>query len=139
MQAYCRRLAPQEVDHEFLWLLVSLGTVAGLALWFAARLPTPHCAFRELTGLPCLTCGATRAAKQFLHGHFAASFLFNPLAFFVYCGVVLFDLYAVAVLITRAPRIRLGHLTSTEKLLARSVAIVCLVSNWSYLLIVRPF
>ena len=139
MQAHRRALAPQEVDHELLWLLVSLGTVAGLALWFAARLPTPHCAFRELTGLPCLTCGATRAANQFLHGHFAASFFFNPLAFLVYCGVVVFDLYAIAVLITRAPRIRVGHLTSAEKHLTRSLAIVCLVSNWFYLLTVRPF
>lgn len=139
MPSYRRPLAPQETDHELLWLLVSLGTFSSAALWFAARLPTPQCLFHSLTGLPCPTCGATRAAYQFLHGHFAASFFFNPLAFLTFCAVVIFDLYAVAVLMTRAPRFRLRNLTPAEKLLARGVAITLLAGNWLYLLTTRPY
>jgi len=139
MQSYRRPLAPQEIDHELVWLVVSLGGFLGLAVWFAARLPTPHCTFHSLTGLPCLTCGATRSAYQFLHGHFAASFLFNPLAFVTYCAVIAFDLYALAVLVTRAPRLRLGKFSRTEKCLARTAVIVLLAAHWTYLLTARPF
>ncbi len=137
---YCRRrLAPQELDHELLWLLVSSGAFLGLAFWLSARLPMPQCAFRSLTGLPCPTCGATRAALQFIHGHFAASFRFNPLAFLAFCALIAFDFYALVVLLTRAPRLRLGNFSRTEKLAARSATVILLAGNWLYLLVVRPF
>lgn len=134
MQVCRRSLAPRELDHELLWLLVSLGTCSLAALWFAARLPTPHCFFRAVTGLPCPTCGATRAAYLFLHGHFAASFSFNPLAFLTFIALLVFDLYAVTVLTTRAPRFRVQSFSPAEKLLCRVVAISLLAGNWLYLL-----
>lgn len=137
MQARRRSLAPREVDHELLWLLVSLGTGASLAFWFAAGLPTPACVFHSLTGLPCPTCGSTRAAYHFLHGHFAVSFLFNPLAFLAFCGLVIFDLYALAVLLARAPRFRLQHFSPADKWLLRSLALTLFAGNWLYLLTTR--
>ena len=139
MQASRRSLAPEETDHELIWLLVSLGGAIVLALWLTARLPTPQCAFYSLTGLPCLTCGATRSAFHFLHGDFVTSFLFNPLAFLAFCGIVLFDFYALAVLITGAPRVRFSDFSSAQKRLLRGAAILLLVANWLYLLIARPF
>jgi hypothetical protein len=136
---YChRRLAPHEFDHELLWLLVSLGAFVSLTFWLAARLPTPQCAFHSLTGLPCPTCGATRAALQFLHGHFAASLFFNPLAFFGYCAIALFDLYAAGVLFLRSPRLRVSNFTRAEKLVIRGSIVALFVGNWLYLLVARP-
>ncbi len=137
MQVNRHSLAPSEIDHELLWLLVSLGTLTLAAFWFAARLPTPHCAFHSLTGLPCPTCGATRAAYQFLHGHFAASFFFNPLAFLAYWTVIAFDLYAVMVLMARAPRFRLKNFSGAQKLFLRSLTVALLLGNWFYLLATR--
>jgi hypothetical protein len=137
MQAYRRPLAPREIDHELLWLLLSLGTFVLLAVWLAARLATPQCAFHALTGFPCPTCGATRAAFQFLHGHFAASFRFNPLAFLAFCAVAVYDVYALVVLTTRAPRLRLSNFSPGEKLLVRCATVVLLAGNWLYLLTAR--
>ncbi|MEO7725478.1 MAG: DUF2752 domain-containing protein [Chthoniobacterales bacterium] len=134
MQVVRRSLAPREFDHELLWLLVSLGTVIAAVFWFAARLPMPQCAFHSLTGLPCPTCGATRAAAHFLHGHFAAAFFFNPLAFLAYCTLVTFDLYALIVLLTRAPRLRFRNFSAADKWLFRFLAFVVLAGNWLYLL-----
>ena len=134
MQLYRHQITAQEIDHELIWLLVSLGALLGFALWFAARLPMPQCVFHTLTGLPCITCGATRSAFQFLHGHFVASLVFNPLAFITFCSVTIFDLYAVAVLITRAPRFRLINFTNAEKLLVRGGGVALLAGNWLYLL-----
>ena len=138
MQLYRHQITAQEIDHELIWLLVSLGAFLGLALWFAARLPMPQCVFHALTGLPCVTCGATRSAFQFLHGHFVASLFFNPLAFLAFCSVHVFDLYALVILTTRAPRFRFGNFTRSEKLLVRGGVIILLAANWLYLLTVRP-
>ena len=137
MQLYRHQITAQEIDHELIWLLVSLGTLLGFALWFAARLPMPQCVFHTLTGLPCVTCGATRSAFEFLHGHFVASLVFNPLACITFCSVTIFDLYAVAVLITRAPRFRLINFTDAEKLLVRGGGVALLAGNWLYLLTTR--
>jgi len=134
MQLHWRKPAPQELDYELLWLTVSLGAGLALAAWLAARLPTPRCTFHSLTGLPCVTCGATRAGIQFFHGHFGTSFLFNPLAFLAYCGLIVFNLYALGVVLTRAPRLRFGDFSPSEKFAARSIAVALLAANWLYLL-----
>jgi len=39
----------------------------------------PVCLFHQTTGLLCPGCGALRATHQFLHGHVAAAFRFNPM------------------------------------------------------------
>ena len=137
MQLHWRKLAPQEIDHELVWLTVSLGAGCALAVRLAVQLPTPRCVFHSLTGLPCLTCGATRAAIQFFHGHFGVSLLFNPLAFLVFCGLVLFDLYAATVLAMRAPRLRIASFSRAEKNLMRATAIFLLACNWLYLMTTR--
>lgn len=139
MQVLRRPLARREIDHELLWLLVSLGGFLVLALWLQARLPVPRCLFHDLTTWPCPTCGATRAAWQFLHGHFATSFHFNPLAFLACCAILAFDLYALLVLLCRVPRFRLVGFTRGEKVFLRGAALALLFGNWLYLLSARPF
>lgn len=139
MELQRRPLARLEIDYELLGLLLSLGGAVILLVWLSAHLPVPRCVFHDLTSLPCPTCGATRAAWQFLHGNFAASLRFNPLAFFVYGAIGLFDIYAVLVLLCAVPRIRCHNFTAAEKLLVRVVTVSLLLGNWSYLLLARPF
>ena len=134
MQIACRQLTVSEIDHELLWLSVSLGGLIAAALWFALHLPWPHCVFHELTGLPCLTCGATRAAMQFFHGNFLVALKWNPLAFAGLCAVSMFDVYAAVVLATRAPRLRIAYLTSIEKSFGRMLVVALFLLNWVYLL-----
>jgi Protein of unknown function (DUF2752) len=134
MQIARRRLAPGQLDHERIWLSISVSSLAVMAAWFALGLPWPRCVFHDLTGRPCPTCGATRATTQFLHGHFLAALRWNPLVFAALCALSIFNLYALAVLITRAPRLRIAHITATERNLLRAVIVALLVLNWVYLL-----
>jgi Protein of unknown function (DUF2752) len=130
-----RRLAPGELDHELIWLSASLVSLALAAAWLTMGLPWPLCAFHDVTRLPCLTCGMTRCGIQFFHGHFLAALKWNPLIFTALCGVIAFDVYALAVLVARAPRLRIYFLNDRSKKFLRVSVFWALALNWAYLLL----
>jgi hypothetical protein len=134
MQVSCRHLGSNETDHELIWLTVSLASLGIAALWFWLGLPWPRCVFNELTGLPCVTCGMTRSGIEFFHGRFLAALKWNPLVFAFLCGVTAFDVYAFAVVTTRAARFRIVFRSQAEKQYARRIVIAALALNWIYLL-----
>ena len=133
MRITARHLVPGEIDQELI-LLSATAVSLGLAVsWFALGLPWPRCVFHDLTGLPCVTCGMTRSAIQFLHGHFFAALKWNPLVFALLWGVVAFDLYALVTLAMRGPRLRIVF-RQAERKYARGVIVAVLALNWFYLL-----
>jgi hypothetical protein len=134
MRLRLRCLAPSEIDHELIWLSVSLVSLGLVAAWLTVGLPWPRCAFHEITGLPCVTCGMTRCAIQFFHGHFVAALRWNPLVFTALCVLTAFDLYAFAMLATRGPRLRICFHKQTAKTFVRVAITSALVLNWIYLL-----
>jgi hypothetical protein len=134
MQIFARRLDRGELDHELVWLGASLASLALAAAWFWLGLPWPSCVFHALTGLPCVTCGMTRCAIQFFHGHFLAALKWNPLVFTALCGLTAFNLYAFATFIMRGPRLRICLYTEKAKTFVRIAVISALVLNWIYLL-----
>ena len=132
----CRRqLDSGDVDHELIWLSVSVSSLGAAALWLALGLPWPVCLFHQLTGLPCVTCGMTRSGIQFFHGHFLAALQWNPFVFAVLCGVMGFDVYALATVVARTPRLRIQLLTQRAKTFLRVSVISALALNWIYLLL----
>ena len=49
------------------------------------------CLFRTVTGLPCMTCGMTRAFHALSHGHLQEALAFHPLSL-VFYGLTIFHL-----------------------------------------------
>ena len=86
MRFSVRRLVPGELDHELIWLSVSVLSLGLAAMWLTMGLPWPRCVFHDLTQLPCVTCGMTRCGIQFFHGHFLAALQWNPFVFTILCG-----------------------------------------------------
>jgi hypothetical protein len=127
-------MAPEDFDHELVWLAVSAAALICGAVWLGLGLPGPRCPFLALTGYPCLTCGATRCAIAFLHGNLFVAWSWNPLAFVALCGVALFDLYAILVLLGRSPRLRVVDWTRAEKNAVRIAVVALIAANWIYLL-----
>jgi hypothetical protein len=134
MRLVWRRRSGNGPDHELIWLTVSVAALAGGATWMGLALPLPRCAFFAVTGLPCLTCGATRSAIAFLHGDFLLALGWNPLAFVAFCAVIAFDFYAAIVLVLQRPRLRIVDWSIPQKNAARIAAISLLALNWMYLL-----
>ena len=127
-------MAEHETNHEAIWLAVSAGALAAASIWLALGLPWPICVFHDLTGLPCLTCGATRCTMALLHGNVTTAWWWNPLAFLALGGLALFDLYALTVLLFRAPRLRIVALTQRVKNFTRLAVVIALALNWIFLL-----
>lgn len=134
MRLLWRGRSAHEPDHELIWLGVSATSIAGGVVWLAMALPWPRCPFLAVTGLPCVTCGATRCAIAFLHGDFLSALRWNPLAFVAFCALIAFDLYAAIVLVGRMPRLRIVAWTVAEKNRARIAMLSLLALNWLYLL-----
>jgi hypothetical protein len=132
-----RRLHPGEIDHEALWLAVSVATIVGAWFWLYLALPVPDCAFHRFTGLPCPTCGMTRCLRYTLHRDWWAAAGINPLAFLGYGAVALYDVYSATVLLFRLPRLRLDTIPTRLGRIVRYTVIVTLLGNWAWLVWMR--
>src|SRR5262249_1942185 len=135
MQFSVRRLVPCELHHELIWLSASTLSLGFAAAWLTLGFPWPHCLFHELTSLPCITCGMTRCAIQFFHGHFLAALQWNPFVFAVLCGVIAFDVYALAAVVGRTQRLRIHVFTQRAETCFRVSGIPALPPNCAFFLL----
>lgn len=64
--------------------ILSVALMTGLILVaYAAGIVL--CPLKRLTGIPCPTCGATRAVLTLVQGQFVGALQINPLVIFVLC------------------------------------------------------
>ncbi len=113
--------------------IVCLLALGGLRLAVAWDLPLPACRFHAVTGLPCMSCGSTRAALALTHGEWLEALRLNPLAVAAFLAVTVAFLLGCADAafgsrLLAAARQRLGRLPGW-RLLAAAVAL-----NWLYLI-----
>ena len=130
---FYRDLSDSRSRHEEVILFVSVYCAAAAALWVRLGLPTPSCPFHELTGIPCLTCGVTRAIYALLSFDLSGAFCLNPLFVIVLALISLYDLYAIAVL-AGFPRLSL-EISRREGTACRVICVFAIVSNWGWLLV----
>jgi hypothetical protein len=117
-----------------IWGAVALA--AAVLVHFATPLAPllPHCLFRELTGLPCPTCGTAHAALALARLDLPHALAFNPLATL---GALVFLVGGVA-----AAAASLAGRPLTEPRLSgpapRSAALLAVAANWAWLLLHPP-
>jgi hypothetical protein len=112
-----------------------IGLLAGVAILVLRldRLPFSVCVFRGLTGLPCPTCGSTRALGQLFLLDFAGALALNP---FTTVAAVVIAAWAVADLALLRRRSALGlEVEPRLALRLRVGALILFLANWVYLLI----
>jgi hypothetical protein len=80
---YCAAVVPQHVRHRDLRLLAG-GVLAAAAVWpLLPAHPPLSCPLRNVTGIPCPLCGATRAVVAAVEGDVWASLRYNPIGVLV--------------------------------------------------------
>lgn len=116
------------------WLVVPF-LVVGLALVAAAAwlpdllLRVAHCPWRDLTGIPCPTCGGTEAAVNLAHGHWGAAWRANPVAPALVFGLAVWVAWALVATGVPALRVRV-RLGPGEAKAARIGAALLLLLLW---------
>ncbi len=95
------------------------------------RLPFAICAFKAFTGLPCPTCGSTRAAAHLARLDLAGALALNPLATAAAAALVAWGLLDL-VLMARGRALGLEVSPPVARVL-RVAAVAALLANWAYL------
>jgi hypothetical protein len=112
------------------------GVVALVCLALAPLAPrlageAPACPVKTLSGLPCPSCGATRATLALAGGAPLAALGANPLVTLAWTALIVGGLVALAMAVCDAP---LPSLPRRLPLGARLGVVALLVANWLYLL-----
>ena len=91
------------------------------------------CPLRRYTGIPCFTCGSTRAILALVSGDFKTAFLTQPLIVSLVCfaaPVIVFNVFAAVT----QKRIILMSLVRKEKIGLAIILFAATLANWLYLL-----
>jgi hypothetical protein len=125
--------SPDRLDRQVadLWGVAALGAIALLPFSRTFLSALPLCPLRSLTGLPCPTCGATRAAEAMLGGHVLDAVLYNPL---VTLAAIAFLVVGIAAPMWIRSGGRLPSLPATPPVPARIAIALGLVGNWAWVL-----
>ncbi len=95
------------------------------------HLSVNFCVFKSLTGLPCPTCGTTRALGRLFALDLPGALAMNPLAASVAFGLLAWGLADLALL--RRGRSLAVDVSPRLALAIRVAAVVAVVLNWAYL------
>ena len=128
------RSRPEAVEERriaLLWLTAVLSSLALRPLWLALAPNLRPCIFRSLTGIPCPTCGTTRAATAFLSGDLSGAFIANPLA--ALAGVV-FVVGGIVAGIWAIARWPVPRTENPFPLWLRISLVGTIAANWAYLI-----
>src|SRR5690606_1481945 len=113
-------------------LIAIWGSLVGFIQWFGQQLPEAPviCHLRLFTGIPCPTCGSTRALMAILDGRPLDAFLFNPLMFVLGLATALI----LGVRLIWGKQLLL-QLSAPQKNGAWVVAVVVFFFNWGYVIV----
>jgi hypothetical protein len=90
------------------------------------------CPLRGLAGIPCATCGMTRAFVHLAHGDLARAFAASPLGAVLAAGAWLYALADLARLAMGAP---FPAASPRALRAAAALGIAALLANWAWLLV----
>jgi hypothetical protein len=122
----------EERQLALLWFAASVSAIVLRPLWLAAAPHLHACVFRSLTGIPCPSCGTTRAATAFLEGDLMTAFINNPLA--ALAGLLFVVGAPIAVIWTTA-KMSIPSLSNPLPPWVRIGAVFLIAANWLYLIV----
>jgi hypothetical protein len=110
--------------------------VSGLIAWawFKVGLPIPGCAFKEMTGVPCPTCGTTRMLRALFAGELWEAFLWNPLLLLACVAVGLWMMVSAYLRLSGRRGLRIA-LERWERWTLRIAGGLAILAGWGYLIL----
>jgi hypothetical protein len=122
----------EERQLAWLWGVAAACLLVLRPFWLALAPFAPACPFRSITGIPCPTCGTTRAAVALLNGRVGDALAINPLATAAGLTFLLGGLLAPAWVTLRLP---IPEVPVPLPRWARAAIVAVLLASWAYLMV----
>ncbi len=129
------RLRPatrEERQLAMLWSAAAISAVILRPIWIVIAPHLGSCTFRNLTGIPCPSCGTTRTALALLNFEFSSALAVNPLGTLVAVAFILGGGLALIWVLLRGP-IPTFNLSWSRWWTASVVGVILI--NWMYLIL----
>jgi hypothetical protein len=128
-------------NRHLYWALIIL-SVAGYA-WIGFHLfvgktqeMPPACLVKNVSGIPCPSCGVTRSLLLLFSGSVQDSILMNPLGFFAAIALTVLPVWVLTDLLTQKNTLALTFLWTEEKIKTKKTVYIPLVAlallNWGW-------
>lgn len=105
-----------------------------LGAWLieSGNLTLSQCGLKTLAGIPCVSCGSTRATIHLLHGDFATALYYQPMTMLIYAMLLTWGTLSLGALVKR----RSLHLdlSRREDLAIKLTLVAIPLANWAYLI-----
>ena len=121
----------EERQLAWLWGTAVAAALVLIPFWRAIAPLLPPCPFRAVTGLPCPTCGTTRAAVKLMEGSLLAALSCNPLAAVAGIAFVAGGVAAPLWLLVRLP---VPDLSPVLPRWVRVATVALLLANWAWVI-----
>ena len=121
----------EERQLAWLWFAAVLSALVLRPLWLVIAPLLPGCPFNAITGIPCPSCGTTRAALALLHGHPFHALVLNPLATLAGLAFVGGGLLAPVWAVAGG---RIPDLPRPLPAWARAATLAALAANWAWVI-----
>ena len=121
--------------HEPIWGGIGLAALLA-ARWLPLdRLGLSLCPLKTITGLPCFLCGGTRGFVAAVHFDLPLAWGFNPIAFLLALGLLVYVPYSLAAFTLSWPRPRARLEPGWERVVARTALLGAAGIQWAFLLL----
>lgn len=121
-------------------LLLFFGCLTGYT-WLYLHLSNPSfripvtggCILKQATGIPCPSCGSTRAVLCILHGNFSQALQWNPLGFLLILFLIILPVWIVIDILRKDDSLLRSFLQTEQLFRQKKIAIpviVLILLNW---------
>lgn len=123
--------APGELPIGAFAMLPLFALPLGAYLVESNALTLPVCGLKQAVGLPCLSCGATRATLNLLHGNLFTAISYQPMVMLIYVVLIVWGIISTWALVKQQSVS--FELSKLQRWLIGSLFLIIPVVNWFYL------
>jgi hypothetical protein len=125
------------LNNRLIWCLPLVFLLGGAALVSYGIVSFSYpCLFHRITGIPCFTCGTTRALLSLIRLDIISALKTNPFITMFFLAWILFFIYSGVAAILNLPKVSLG-LSKKEIKIVLAVFISLFLINWLYLIYMK--